>query len=635
MRIVSDNIKNAQKKPTTQRKGKILVNENYYEVYNVEYYADAYNEGNVIGNAIASQLDFDLPYMEKFDSFKYFDGVWTGNEYEYVDMGTFKVFDEKDQDEFNKHITAFDLLINFNKPFINKGDYPKTLYDELVNVCEQAEVELENTSIPNGDFIIENNQFVGGENIKAVLKSICGASGNFAIIKNDKLKLLLKNETDMIFNKSEHEPVDWKRRTYGINQVVLGMSDVQGEYVTKQDDEDIAINGVHKLVINDNYFAYTQNKRLELIDGLFEQVKGFGYIPYEMNMEWQNYLELGDTINLDGIDTIVLRIDGKSPNSVESNMSAPAIIDSAVEYTKNTETIKNQQRRTEFWVDKNTGDIVGLTKQTTEIRDNLNNNYYTIEQANTLIQNAETGVTNTFSEAGGNNIFRNTGLWFENSGEDSEENPYEFWTGKANTGNNDKATGYRSILLQNGSFIQNDVKVPNGNYSISFYYRKLISNAIASVVINDKEYSLDSLETKQFYTGEQDNETGEYIVDPIQVTNNNIKIEFKCDAVDGVEIYDLMCNKGSVKLAYSQNQNETTTSTVNISRGITITSSTEENTKFKADYDGIRILDKNNNPKTKFTDKGTETDELVVRKKATITGLLQQEVDDQTWVTKI
>ena len=86
---------------------------------------------------------------------------------------------------------------------------------------------------------------------------------------------------------------------------------------------------------------------------------------------------------------------------------------------------------------------------------------------------------------------------------------------------------------------------------------------------------------------------------------------------------------------FTQNQNETTTDTVNISKGITITSSVDENTKFKADYDGIRVLDKNNTVKTKFTDKGTETDELIVRKKATITGLLHQEVDDQTWVTKL
>ena len=182
MRIVSNNLKNALKQPTVQRKGKILVNNNYYEVYNLEYFADCYNEGNVVGNAIASQLDFDLPTIGKFDTFKFFDGIWTGTDYEFVDMGTFNVFDENDEDEFNTHITAFDNLIKFNVPFLDKQDYPKTVFQELQNICEQAGVELENQSIVNGDFIIESNPFIGGENLKSVLKAICQISGTFGII---------------------------------------------------------------------------------------------------------------------------------------------------------------------------------------------------------------------------------------------------------------------------------------------------------------------------------------------------------------------------------------------------------------------------------------------------------------------
>ena len=88
----------------------------------------------------------------------------------------------------------------------------------------------------------------------------------------------LKNETTEVLNKGEHEPVVWKRRTYGINQLVLGMADVEGEYVLRQDDDDIAINGVHKLVINDNPFVFTEEKRNLAIDNLFEQVKGNGLI---------------------------------------------------------------------------------------------------------------------------------------------------------------------------------------------------------------------------------------------------------------------------------------------------------------------------------------------------------------------
>ena len=352
MRIVSNNLKNALKQPTVQRKGKILVNNNYYEVYNLEYFADCYNEGNVVGNAIASQLDFDLPTIGKFDTFKYFDGIWTGTDYEFVDMGTFNVFDENDEDEFNTHITAFDNLIKFNVPFIDKQDYPKSVFQELQNICEQAGVELENESIVNGNFIIESNPFIGGENLKSVLKAICQISGTFGIIKNDKLYLQLKNETTEVLNKSEHEPLVWKRRTYGINQLVLGMADVEGEYVLRQDDDDIAINGVHKLVINDNPFVFNEEKRNLAIDNLFEQVKGFGYVPFDLKGEWLNYIEIGDTITIDNIDTIVLRINGKSPESLDSIISAPAIIDSAIEYANNTNSLEKRVNRTEIVVDK-------------------------------------------------------------------------------------------------------------------------------------------------------------------------------------------------------------------------------------------------------------------------------------------
>ena len=372
MKIVSNELKNALKQPTTQRKGRILVNGNYYEVYNVEYYADAYNEGNVIGNAIASQLDFDLPYMDKFETFKYYDGVWTGTKYEYVDFGTFTVFDEQDEDEFNKHITAFDNLIKFNQPFKDVGGYPKSLYQELKNICNQAEVELENTNIPNGNFIVENNQFVEGENLKSVLKAIEQISGTYGIIKNDKLVLQLKNQTTEKINKNEHEPITWKRRTYGINQVVLGMEDVQGEYVLRQDDEDIAINGVHKLVVNDNPFVYTQLKREQVIDALFNEVKGFGYVPYDLKMEWLNYMDIGDTITIDGVETLILRMYGKSPKSLESEMSAPAIIDSAIEYSNNTYSLYKRVSRTEFGVDKNAREIQGIVETTEKIEKEIN-----------------------------------------------------------------------------------------------------------------------------------------------------------------------------------------------------------------------------------------------------------------------
>ena len=95
-----------------------------------------------------------------------------------------------------------------------------------------------------------------------------------------------------------------------------------------------------------------------------------------------------------------------------------------------------------------------------------------------------------------------------------------------------------------------------------------------------------------------------------------------------------MGNIGATYLAYTQNGNETTTDTVNISKGITITSTNME-TIFRANANGIRITTLQGNLIAYFTDKGLSTKELVVENEAQIVKVLFQEVDDQTWITRI
>ena len=91
-----------------------------------------------------------------------------------------------------------------------------------------------------------------------------------------------------------------------------------------------------------------------------------------------------------------------------------------------------------------------------------------------------------------------------------------------------------------------------------------------------------------------------------------------------------MVNKGNEKVVWTQNQNETTTDSVNISKGITITSS-DLDVQFKANADGIRTLDKLGNKLTQFTDKGMTTKEATIENEATIVGILRQRVGDQIW----
>lgn len=594
---------------------------------------DCYHDGNFIGTFIFKELRFETSneYDFRKKEFEYYKMVGG----ESVKIGTFITTEITDNDtEETIKVVAMDYGLKTQVEYtsqLNYGAGNVTLLDVWNENCEMSGLESGITSFTNSGFIVDSDQFSGtGATRRDVFIAIAQSSCDFVKVANDdKIYLVLKEETNEVIE--EYTDLEDKRDTHAINAVRLGLSNIDGNDATRIKDG-VEPENANWLEINDNPFAYTIEKREQLIDNIFNKIKDFGYSSFKTETSFKPYLTCGDLMKFkrkDGVlvNTILLRY---KHNFDEITLEAPSIIKASVNYIRP----KNEMdfiKRVEIKVDRNTNEIEMVSSQTQNVQDNLNNNYYTINQTNQLIQNAETGVTNTFSEAGGNNVFRNTGLWFESNDTD---NPYEFWLGKAKSGNNDNATNYKTILLQNGSFIQ-EQEVPNGNYSISFWYKKLISQSVASVVINDKEYQLDSTDYKQFYTGEKDSETNEYITEPIVVTSGHIKIEFKCDADNGVEVYDLMCNKGSVKLAYSQNQNETTTDTVNISKGITITSSNDENVKFKADYDGIRTLNKNGDVKTRFTDKGMETDEAIIRYKEQTCGTLIQEVGDQTWFTRM
>lgn len=602
--------------------------------------ANAFNDRNFIGTFNLKSLSFETENNVDFKNkeFEYYKQVNN----EPFKIGTFITTEVKDSDTNELvEVTAMDYGLKFAIPYETELDYDGgevTMQDVLDEILENVDIELssESQTLRNGSFIVDSNQFVNSEMYGDVISAIAGINGMFAIITDeDKLKFLTTEETNEVIE--DYTELDDKRDTHPITIVQLGMSQVQGVSVEERWEAGVTQYGEHYLILNDNPFAYTMEKRQQLVGNILEQVKGLGYSSFESKFAFKPYLEIGDKIKFRNkagelVDSIVLKID---TDYEDITLSAPSIADATVDYSViDTERIA---RRAEIIANQATGEIEMVTRQVrdigTSVETNFQNisenftNYYTIDQTNELIMNAENGITNTFSRSGGNNIFRNTGLWFKD-----EDNNYEFWTGDANRGSNDNAVNNTSIILKNGSFSQEQT-VPNGEYSINFYYQLLNQLATASVKINDVEYSLDSTSLKHFYTGEQDT-NGNYIVQPITVTTKQIKIEFICDIDDAVEIYDLMCNNGNATLVYSQNENETTTDTVNISKGITITSTNME-TIFKANANGIKILTLAGNVIAYFTDKGLSTKELIVEDEAQIVKTLWQEVGDQTWITRI
>ena len=479
----------------------------------------------------------------------------------------------------------------------------------------------------NQDFIIDGNPYTNNETCREVMKDIGKlAFSCIRIDENNKCCIDFTKETEVDeydeINYNMYYDLQTTGTIYGgVTKVIVGMKDIDGENITIIDPDYIEGSKETELGVWDNPLTYTQQKRSDVINqGSF--LFGYNYQEVDLTTIGHPWLTGKERILIKDMEqndiyTYPFNRTLSYMGHIKTKIQAPATSETNTKYTYDGK-ISEAVRNTQIIVNKAEGQITSLTSRT-DVLENQTKDTYSIEQINELVQTAVSGLTNTFTQSGGNNIFRNTGLWFETN---DSNNPYEFWSGLVERTKETKASNMNGMLLQNGTLEQTQM-VANGIYTIAFKYKKPIALSIAKVYINDIEYELVETDDTEF-------------IKTITVTSESIDIKFTCDINNGCEIYDLMGNVGDVGLAYTQNQNETTTDTVNISTGITITSS-DTNTTFKAQSDGIRVFNSRDldNPVTEFVDTGMITDEATIKNKSQIVGTLWQEVDGQTWITRL
>ena len=389
-------------------------------------YDDCYKDGNFIGTFVIKRLelsyeDKDLEFKQKeFNAYKEYkldDGSW-----ESIDYGTFIVqsVEESDTKEEIK-VTAYDYGLKFANPYITELNYSSgsvTLKDVIEEVCNKCNVELATLSFANDNFIVDSNQFVESNTFGNVVSVVAGISCNFAKIKADnKLYLEFKNETNIIIETSDYENFDDKRDTHKYNAVSLGMSNVDGENVTMIDPS-VQEGQENFLTINDNPFAYTQEKRNQLIEGIFNKINGFGYSSFVLDGCMYPQLECGDLIkirNKDGnlIDSIVLRI---TYNNVSIKLEAPSVIKSTIEYI-NPPSAYDMARNAQILVDKANNNIKLYVKKDELINEiniseeaiNISGNRLIIKSDNFEMQEDGTLICNNATIRNGQLILEDDG----------------------------------------------------------------------------------------------------------------------------------------------------------------------------------------------------------------------------------
>lgn len=434
---VTDTIEQAYEQSTTQY-DKIILDNEEYAINSVDYGDDCYDEGNIFGTAIARSLDFEIDSnidLEKKE-FKYLTGIKTSVGIEWIDLGTFIIQDiEPNETTGITKVNAMDYMLKSNIAYKSELDYSSgniTILQVLQEACQQAGLTLATTDFANNTFIVDSNQFDENTLIRQVIQAVAQISGTFAKIKNDdKLylitpkkagltvaqvhKMLVKDLNTLPVNKligvdpdarikmSDYSELVCKRNTHPINLVSLGMSDVEGENVVMRDEESIAEDGENSLVINDNPFAYTEAKRQQLITALFNKVKGFEYTSFEITGQSKPFLETGDEILVVDKDNTFLssflfRFNCKSPNGLESEMSAPSLTKATVEY-QNIASAEQVAKRTELRVDKQEQTITGIIEQQTETGNKLTKVEQDIDGITETISSVETKVETAENKA--------------------------------------------------------------------------------------------------------------------------------------------------------------------------------------------------------------------------------------------
>ena len=396
---VPDTIKEAYSKSTTQY-DKIVINEEEYAINNVDLEDDCYEEGNIFGTAIAKALSFEIDSSVDLEGkeFKYYTGIKTSVGIEWIDLGTYitQEVEPNDTTKINT-VNAMDYMLKTNIKYTSDLQYSNnniTLGQVAQEACMKAGIVLATTDFPNVSFIVDSNQFEDGTLIRQVISAIAQITGTVAKIKNDdKLYFITPKTTGTVrkvFNLSDYSEIEIKRATHPINLVSLGMSDVEGENVVMKDEQSISTNGENSLVINDNPFAYTEAKRQQLITAIFNAVKGFEYKAFELTGQGLPYMETLDNVQLKDFEgntynSFLFRYYHKSPNGLETEMSAPSIIKATVDY-QNVASAEQIAKRTEIIVNKQEQTITGIIENQSEFENQLTQVEQTVDQIQQQVQ---------------------------------------------------------------------------------------------------------------------------------------------------------------------------------------------------------------------------------------------------------
>lgn len=554
-------------------------------------------------------------------------------DYEYIDYGEYVVYDKEEKIDTNStKLYLYDHLIDTH---IKYDDSPLALdYSTgkvtvgilLKAICNKFEFTLKTPNFVNSNQVINEDKYAGLDvTYRDILDEISAVAGGFIKIFNKDLYVAYPEETGETIDENDLEKLTIGKKIGAFNSIVLGRSPQEDNiyYPTGIEDSD-------RITIRIDNNQIMDKNREDYIKNIYEKLNGLEYYVFEFTSFGFGYFEFGDIVTLKNLKneefkTILFNIVENINSGIKGKCYTEETQYSETKYEYAT-SIEKRLTNTEIICNKQANQIKMLIEQQGESDHKINSITMDLESTELKIQSVEDntkeeieslkqtleGLTNTVSTTGGGNIFAYAA---DNFNGDIEE-----YSNTEIKNNSVSGLGYKTKVGTTKQVVQ----VKNGIYTISFLYKKTIELAKGSIGINELNWDFES-------TGNKFKEKA-FVV---EVTSNSLEFRVTSDTEDAFILCDLMGNLGNVKQTWTQNANETITDTVQIGKGLKIKSSTK-NTELDAGADGVRINNINTGETVaEFTDKGLETEEMTVRGKAQIAGMLVQQVGSQIWLSSL
>lgn len=326
-------------------------------------------------------------------NFKY--GLFVNNEFEYVDLGSFfikDIEDDKKKDELT--VTGYDKMIHFMKTFKQadlKLTYPCKMSQLVQKMCEVCNVESYSLDFYNADLIVDDDFFTNQElTYRDVLEKVTQATLTTAFIKNDKLYFAkIENVAVQKLDKSYISNLIIKEKFGPVNSLIIARGDVE-DNLEARDDISISRDGKCEIRFDENEFIQYTNRK-DIIDDMFEQIKGFEYYSFEGSDLGVMWLEPCDCIELsdregNSYKSFYLSAHITINTGIVCSISADILEETNTEYKVTTKEEK-KYLKVERLAKKNKGIIQDLIEENSEHEQKMTEVLQTVDTITQKVEN--------------------------------------------------------------------------------------------------------------------------------------------------------------------------------------------------------------------------------------------------------